>query len=176
VNNAPFRRAVPRPASPLLLCGLLLTAGCRASDEGASKQAIEELVWQHAKAWETGDAALFERIIHPDIVFAYPGGRLGKPEIMGSFNDFARDFKDTRVYVHKILIQGDEVAVEWQFASTERQSGKRSAVSDGIIGRVKEGRFILWKEYFDPSVASQQADGGLALEEGQEPFPWPAKN
>ena len=108
-----------------------------------------------------------------EVVFAYPGGRLNREQTLAAFVDFARLTRDTRVYVRRVILDGDDVAVEWQFATTDRQTGKRSAVSDGIIGRIVDGKFILWKEYFDLSVSALQADGTLQLEEGEEPFPWP---
>lgn len=164
-------------ATTLLLAGPVLASEPAAPQERAKREhkrkQIEELVQLHARAWETGDVALFERLLHPDIVFAYPGGRLDREQTLAAFVDFARLTRDTRVYVRRVLVDGDEVAVEWQFATTDRQTGKRSAVSDGIIARVVDGKFILWKEYFDLSVSALQADGTLQLEEGEEPFPWP---
>ena len=48
-----------------------------------------------------------------------------------------------------------------------------TVVSDAIIGRVHDGRIILWKEYLDGRVPVLQREGQLHLEEGHEPFPWP---
>ena len=70
---------------------------------------------------------------------------------------------------------GNDVAVEWQFASTNKITGNRTAVSDAIIGRIQDGKIIVWKEYLDGRVSRMQAAGNLTLEEGEEPFPWPKK-
>ena len=136
---------------------------------------IKDLVLQHAKAWETGDYKLFESILHKDLVFAYPGRRLNKTETLQDFLDYASSFKDTKIYVNKIIINGNDVAVEWQFASTNIKTGNRTAVSDAIIGKVKDGKIIVWKEYLDGRVSRMQIAGNLTLEEGKEPFPWPKK-
>lgn len=88
---------------------------------------------------------------------------------------FKDAFKDTEVYINQIIIDGDNVAVEWQFVSTKIETGKGSVVSDGIIGKVKDGKIILWKEYLDGRVKNLQASGELAMEEGEEPSPWPRK-
>jgi hypothetical protein len=54
--------------------------------------------------------------------------------------------------------------------------GKRpGVVSDAIIGKVKDGKFVVWKEYLDGRVKGMQAEGTLELEEGMEPFPWPMR-
>jgi len=52
-------------------------------------------------------------------------------------------------------------------------TGARTAVGDAIIGAVRDGRIVLWKEYLDGRIFALQRDGTLPLDEGEEPFPWP---
>ena len=134
---------------------------------------IKELVYKHAKAWETGDIEILNEILHDNVVFAYPGRRLSKQETLADLIDYNKSFKDTKIYISKIIVDGEDLGVEWQFASTNIKTGNRTAVSDAIIGKVKDGKIIVWKEYLDGRVSRMQANGTLALEEGQEPFPWP---
>ena len=156
----------------VLIFVILILAGC--SDAGIKNEQIaKELVNRHAKAWETGDVKLLDSVLHEDAVFAYPGRRLNKQETLTDLVDYSKSFKDTRIYISKIIIDGDDVAVEWQFASTSIKTGNRTAVSDAVIGRIKDGKIIVWKEYLDGRVSRMQANGTLALEEGEEPFPWP---
>jgi ketosteroid isomerase-like protein len=135
--------------------------------------AIRTLVEDHARAWETGDEALLLSTIHEDIVFAYPGRRLNYDELIEDFQYYRENFEDTKVYLHDIIVEGNMVAVEWQFAATEKESGKRTAVSDGIIGEIKDGKIVSWKEYLDGRVSRMQKVDALPLEEGEEPFPAP---
>lgn len=143
--------------------------------ENSQDEKIKEMVYQHAKAWENGDLELLDSLLHEDAVFAYPGRRLNKNQTLEDLAYFRNHFNETKVYVHNIIIEGDMVAVEWQFATTKIEDGKRQVVSDAIIGKVKDGKFIIWKEYLDGRVKTLQANGTLALEEGKEPFPWPEK-
>ena len=145
------------------------------SKNADANDGAKQLVYQHAKAWETGDVELLDSILHEDAVFAYPGRRLNKQETLKDLEDYSKTFRDTKIYLNKIIVNGDDVAVEWQFASTNAKTGNRTAVSDAIIGRVKDGKIIVWKEYLDGRVSRMQSNGTLALEEGQEPFPWPKK-
>ena len=157
---------------------LLLVAltGCSAlSQKENSDKSIENIVNQHARTWETGDYKLLDLILHKDLVFAYPGRRLNKTEALKDFIEYNASFKDTKIYINKIIVDGDYLAVEWQFASTNKKTGNRTAVSDAIIGKVKDGKIIVWKEYLDGRVSRMQIAGNLSLEEGQEPFPWPRK-
>ena len=136
---------------------------------------ITKMVENHARAWEIGDEVLLSSLLHKDIVFAYPGRRLNKEQTLEDLRFFRDAYLDTKVYIHTIVIDGDNVAVEWQFATTKKETGKREVVSDAIVGKIKDGQFIVWKEYLDGRVKGLQAEGKLELEEGQEPFPWPKK-
>ncbi len=134
---------------------------------------ITQLVENQAKAWETGDIELLKSTMHPDIIFAYPGRRLNFDQVVEDLTFYKDAFSDTKIYIHNIIIDGDMVAVEWQFASTEIESGKRTVVSDGIIGKIKDGKIIEWREYLDGRVSRMQKVGALPLEEGLDPFPSP---
>lgn len=136
---------------------------------------IEKMVEEHAEAWKTGNEALLEKLLHEDVVFAYPGRRLNKQQTLEDLRYFRDNYTDTQVYIHTVIVEGDTVAVEWQFATTKKETGKREVVSDAIIGKVKDEKFIVWKEYLDGRVKGLQAEGKLELEEGKEPFPWPKK-
>jgi len=152
---------------------MLIFAGCAIQTQ--KKKLAETLVYQHAKAWKTGDANLLNSILHEDLIFAYPGRRLNKTETLKDLIEYNATFKDTKIYINKIIIDGNDVAVEWQFASTNKKTGNRTAVSDAIIGKVKDGKIIVWKEYLDGRVSRMQIAGNLTLEEGEEPFPWPRR-
>ena len=151
---------------------LILAIGCSTKTEN---EETEKLVYAHAKAWETGDYGLIDGILHKDIIFAYPGRRMNKQETLKDFLDYNKSFENTKIYINRIIVDGDDFAVEWQFASTNIKTAKRTAVSDAIIGNVRDGKIAVWKEYLDGRVGRMQAAGNLSLEEGQEPFPWPKK-
>lgn len=145
----------------------------RAIPETANRLEIEQLVKNHAAAWETYNEELFLSTIADDIVFAYPGRRLNKEELIEDYRFFHESFSDTKIYINEIIIDGDNVAVEWQFATTRNETGKREVVSDGIIGKVQDGKITVWKEYLDGRVTRMQAVDALPLQEGEEPFPSP---
>ena len=161
-----------------ILVLLLFVIGCANSsikDKSKNGDLAKALINKQAKAWETGDYKLFESILHDELVFAYPGRRMNKNETLQDFIDYHKSFNNTKIYINKIIVDGNDVAIEWQFASTNKNTGNRTAVSDAIIGKVKDGKIIIWKEYLDGRVSRLQAAGNLSLEEGKEPFPWPKK-
>ena len=156
-----------------LIILLILAVSC--ANQSQNEEIAKELVYKHAQAWETGDVKLLDLVLHDDLIFAYPGRRLNKQETILDLMDYNRSFNNTKIYINRIIADGDDFAVEWQFASTSIKTGNRTAVSDAIIGKIKDGKIIVWKEYLDGRVSRMQANGTLALEEGQEPFPWPKK-
>jgi ketosteroid isomerase-like protein len=145
------------------------------SSEVQNQEYIAQLVYDHARAWKRGDIQLLYDILHEDVIFAYPGRRLNKEQTLQDLVYFNQHFIDTEVYINEIIIDANNVAVEWQFATTNKDTGKRQVVSDAIIGKVKDGKIIVWKEYLDGRVKKLQATGELSLEEGKEPFPWPLR-
>ncbi len=154
----------------VIISALFLSA-CSSQDD----QKIEQMVRDHARAWETGDKELLDSLLHEDVVFAYPGRRLDKNETLEDLDYFASHFNDTKVYINKIIVDGEDIAVEWQFATTNIETGKRQVVSDAVIAEVNDGKFIVWKEYLDGRVKLLQESEQLYLEEGHEPYPWPMK-
>ena len=158
-----------------ILAAVLIGAFLYDQVDAAHERKVEQMVNDMARAWETGDELLLDSILHEDSVFAYPGRRLTKEETLEDLRFFADAYTDTKVYIHTVVVNGNDVAVEWQFATTKEDTGKREVVSDAIIGKIKDGKFIVWKEYLDGRVKGMQAEGSLELEEGMEPFPWPAR-
>lgn len=163
----------------LALLATFAVAGCGGGadhptrDGAADREAVEALVRDHARAWMTGDTALMRRIVHEDALLAYPRRRVDRETWIGELADFHGQNVDTRVYVHRIVVEGHAFAVEWQFATTDRATGERTAVGDAIIGEVRDGRIVLWKEYLDGRLFALQRSGQVPLDEGEEPFPWP---
>jgi hypothetical protein len=134
---------------------------------------VEKLVRAWLRSWEVNDEPLFRSIIHPKIMFAYPGRREDHAAAIASYAEFHRDFENTRIYLHQILVEGNRFMAEYQFASTRKANGKRQAAGTIAIGEVQDGRLIVVKEYLDGRVSRMQEAGQLPVDEGAEPFPWP---
>lgn len=176
-HSLPRSRPAPWSLALLLVavaCGGPESSGGSGSASGVEPaQTAEALVRDHARAWMTGDTALARSILHEDALLAYPRRRVDRDTWVAELAAFHQQNVDTRVYVHRIIVDDETFAVEWQFATTDRETGERTAVGDAIIGEVRDGRISLWKEYLDGRVFALQRSGALPLDEGLEPFPWP---
>jgi ketosteroid isomerase-like protein len=140
---------------------------------GEGDAAIEALVRRSLMSWQTGVEEDFRATAHPDLVFAFPGARTDAEGAMEVFRFWKEHFTDTKVYVHRILVDGNRFSAEYQFATTRKSSGKRTVGGTVAVGEVKDGRIVLLKEYVDGRASRLQEEGKLPLDEGQEPFPWP---
>jgi len=63
--------------------------------------------------------------------------------------------------------------VQYQFACTDRKSGKRQAVGTGVRGRLRNGKIVVFKEYWDDHIAEEQMRGEIPLDEGLPVTPSP---
>jgi ketosteroid isomerase-like protein len=157
----------------LLLLLLLAIASPGRGAEPVDRALVRDLIERQARSWETGDEAMFTATLHADVVFAYPGKRLDGAGSLKIFRDWKRDFRDTKMHVRRVVIDGALFAIEYTFATTNIASGKRTASGTVAIGEVRDGKLWVWKEYLDGRVSRQQAAGELPVDENAEPFPWP---
>jgi ketosteroid isomerase-like protein len=145
----------------------------QAGPQSGADERLREVVTRSLMSWETLVEEEFTGTAHPDLLFAFPRVRTDLDGALGVFRMWKAEYRDTRVYIHQILVDGNRFAAEYQFATTNKASGKRTVMGTIAIGQLREGRIVLLKEYTDGRVADLQEQGKLPLEEGEEPFPWP---
>lgn len=173
-------RHVFRPAAALAL-GLFLAAGpgltapARAAAPTAeAKTAARTVLRTFLKCWETGDRATFASLLHPELVFGYPGGRLTRETLLQTFDAYQKQKRDIRIYFGELFVSdGTKHFLNYQFAATDRESGKRFAVGTGVVCEMKDGKISAFREYWDTGVPEQQKAGELPLDEGKTVTPWP---
>lgn len=156
-----------RPLLGLLALLWALPASAQTRDE------LRQLVTRQAHSWETGDEGEFLATLHPAVVFAYPGRRLDRAGALEVFRSWRRDFRDTHVRIHRLVLDGTGFCVEYLFTTTSRATGRTSAVGTATVGEIREGLIGVWKEYLDGRVSRAQAAGTLPVDPAAEPFPWP---
>lgn len=174
---------LPRPApftlltlvSIILAVAVLIPSRARGDDPPvlSGREQIEATVKATLRAWETGDEQRFAASLHDKLLFAYPGDRLNRTELLALFKNYHQEKRDIKIYFGRFFVDGNQFALSYQFAATDRATGKRQAVGTGAAGRIEDGKIILLKEYYDEHVAPRQAAGEIPLDEGKV-FPYPA--
>jgi ketosteroid isomerase-like protein len=122
--------------------------------------------------WQVNDSQTFAKAFADDAVFIYPGGKLTKPELLQMFTSYQKEKSKIRIYTGRFVVDGDKFAFQYQFAATDNVTKKRQAVGTGVSVVIRNGQVVLWKEYYDESIAELQAAGKLPLDEGDTtPYP-----
>ena len=49
----------------------------------------------------------------------------------------------------RVLLDGDQGAVEWTWSETNRADGRSHTAEDGIIFVLRDDKIVYWREYFD---------------------------
>ncbi len=162
--------------SAAALVAMMSASAALAGD--ATREQVVATVTLFAKSWETGDLAQFESTLGEHLLWAHPGGTLDRPGAIAFFKKWKTEWKDTRIYPTQFIIEGNRVLAEYQFCATNIATGKREAEGTAAIGEVKDGKLVLWKEYYDHTVGALQAEGVIPVDEGAASFPYPraAKN
>jgi len=154
-----------------LLLSLLILTGARAA--APDRDAVVAVVAAFAKSWETGDLAAFEATLDDHLLWAHPGGTLDKAGAIAFFKKWKVEWKNTRIYPTQFIIEGNRVLAEYQFCATNLATGKREAEGTAAIGEVKDGKLVVWKEYYDHTVGALQAEGKIPVDEGAAAYPYP---
>ena len=175
IGNGYARMKTKALILPLLAC-LVLGSACAEKPGLEQRALVEQLIRDQLDSWSLEDEELFLSTVHSDIVFAYPGASLDEQGALELLRYWSENYSDTRVYVHKLIIDQDDFSVEYQFATTRDRDGARSASGTVATGSVQDGKLIVWKEYLDGRVSKMQMNGELPVNEGEEPFPWPRED
>jgi ketosteroid isomerase-like protein len=148
-----------------------VSVDCQAAE---TREHARKVVQTLLACWENNDSATFASLLDDDVRFAYPGGRLDKPQLIALFKSYHQEKTNIRIYFwDQFFLSGEKFFTAYQFAATDAKSGKRQAVGTGVAGELKDGKIVLLKEYYDNEVAWHQYEGTLPLDEGTV-MPWPA--
>lgn len=163
-------------AKTAVACALIALAWLPADGNAAeTREHARTIVQAFLTCWQTNDYRTFASLLKDDVLFAYPGGRLNKSQLLGLFKSYHQEKTDIRVYFwDRFFLSGNRFYTAYQFAATDVKSAKRQAVGTGVAGEIKDGKIALLKEYYDNEVAWHQYEGTLPLDEGTV-SPWPAR-
>ncbi|HEY4689325.1 MAG TPA: SgcJ/EcaC family oxidoreductase [Anaerolineae bacterium] len=111
---------------------------------------IRAIIERAGRAWVAGDAESFAALFTPDGEFVVPGKRWqSPPAIREVLARFAERYSDVRVDIRRIIVDGDQAAVEWYWEDTKNETGARNRADDAIVVDFRDGRISRWREYID---------------------------
>ncbi len=122
-----------------------------------SKADIHNLQQRHVmQGWRLGDADTVCSCHAPNSVVLNAWEVVhGHAEIRTSATQYVSNFADTHIEVHRIVYDGQNIALNQTWSCTNRLTGKRAGDQDLIIGIMQDHQIHYWREYFDPSQSAQ---------------------
>ena len=113
---------------------------------------IRSTIQQAAQAWMTGDANAFANLFAPNGEFITPGRACrGQDAIREVTASFAARHSNVNISIMRIIIDGDQAVVEWQWQDTDDATGVRHRADDAIVIDFNDGLIARWREYIDNS-------------------------
>ena len=111
------------------------------------------LVNRQAVAWQTRDSPAVAADFATDGVLIAPSGRLTGPDAIREAAESV--FASTtviKITIKRILIDGDQGAVEWIWTETSARTGQQKTMDDAIIFAVQDSKIVYWREYINDAV------------------------
>ncbi|WP_049802813.1 nuclear transport factor 2 family protein [Gloeothece verrucosa] len=63
--------------------------------------------------------------------------------------DYWQNTEETQIQIKRIISQGNQGAIEWQWSDTDKKTGKKQLATDAIIFELEGGKIKYWREYID---------------------------
>lgn len=141
-------------ATGIFLLKILAISPAAARAESTNEE-IAQMVTRQARAWEEQDVTAIANDFAEDAIFIAAGFRFeGKQRIQQAARDYFNQFHDTSVEIKRIIIGGNEGAVEWNWRDRNRQSGQEGFAEDAIIFEIEDGKIVYWREYIEKKKQS----------------------
>ncbi len=136
-----------------ILINLLFIQPTVAQSLSVNREEIIEMVERQARAWESQDVTGIVDDFAEDAVFIAAGFRFdGQEQIAKAARDYFQQFHRTSVEIKRIVIDGTQGAVEWDWRDRERQSNKEGFAEDAIIFELQDGKIVYWREYIEKKL------------------------
>jgi limonene-1,2-epoxide hydrolase len=81
-----------------------------------------------------------------------------------SVGQYSQNFADTRIDVHHIVYDGQNIAVNQTWTTRNLKTGKVNGDEDLILGVMQDNLIYYWREYFDGRLSAQTAGQTLFAE------------
>ena len=133
-----------------IIINFLVIDPSTAQSLSVNREEIIKIVERQARAWESQDVTGVVDDFATDAVFIAAGFKFeGQEQISQAAKDYFRQFHNTSVEIKRIVIDGSQAAVEWDWRDRERQSNKEGFAQDAIIFKLQDGKIVYWREYIE---------------------------
>ena len=120
---------------------------------GMTKDELHAFLLRRARAWTEKNLDAIMADYDPDIDYIAPTVRFkGTEQLRHSNARYLEEYTDIRVQLTRLIVDGEEGALEWTWSETRRADGRRHSVDDAIVFVLRDGKIAYWREYFDTAA------------------------
>jgi uncharacterized protein (TIGR02246 family) len=117
------------------------------------RREVEALILRQADAWRRADFDAIGADFCEDGHLISPGGTWQGPTAIANV---AREWfavcSGVQIDIKRIIVEGNQGAVEWIWHETRRADNQVYTMEDGIIFILRAGKILYWREYFNPEA------------------------
>ena len=118
-----------------------------------TRDEVRAFLLGRARAWREGDLEAIMADYAPDVVLIAPGVRLEGPDALRVSNErYLAEYTNIDVELTRVIVDGDQGALEWTWSETRRADGRRRSVDDAIVFVLRDRKIVYWREYFDTAA------------------------
>lgn len=111
---------------------------------------VQALVETARQAWLTANANSFASLFADQGEFIAPGKRwVGRDQISQAVEEYAAAYDEVSINIRRIIQEGNQIVIEWDWQDREKATGKRNQAEDAIVVDLEQGRVRRWREYID---------------------------
>jgi len=132
-----------------LLLGLWLSRGGFAA-QTKQQNHIRTTIEAARNAWVRQDAAALAELFTSDGVLMVPGQQWqGRDRIRAELDRFVQSSANVQIEIKRMIIEGNQAAVEWYYEDVDKATGQRNQADDVIVVDFEGKQISCWREYFD---------------------------
>ena len=114
---------------------------------------VQRLLLRRIRAWRDEDLDAIMADYADDIVHVSPyGRRVGVAAMRAADERYLAEYTGFEVQLNRLVVEGDQGALEWTWTETRRADGLRRSADDAIVFVLRDGKIAYWREYFDPTA------------------------
>jgi ketosteroid isomerase-like protein len=121
-----------------------------------TRDELHAFLLRRAGYWAHQDLDAIMADYAPDIVYMTPFGQIENLEQLRVNNErYLQEYTDIRVNLTRLIVDGEQGALEWTWSETRVADGLRRSVDDAIVFVIRDRKIVYWREYFDTAAFGQ---------------------
>ncbi len=120
---------------------------------GMTKAELRTFLEGRARNWSEKNLDAIMADYDPAIEYITPSRRFSGTDELRQMNArYLEEYTDISVELTRLIVDGEEGALEWTWSETRVSDGLRRSVDDAIVFVIRDRKIVYWREYFDTAA------------------------